>query len=214
MNEEVLKIISKQIHLCNKCPILRRVTPNSMPCWYKSKNPQIFVVGLNPGLEWVKDEYNQKEEPQEEFYQRYLDTFLTSKFGSFLTKIFFSKEFIEQYIFFTNLIKCRKPRNISFTEKHFLNCKDYLIDQIKIVKPKVVVVFSESASKHYRVAEFLKPTLILKHPSYYRYNYESIDYMYDSEKLEDFLYKNKAHPENMVPIYNIEVKPLPDGTFF
>jgi len=216
MNKIALDIISKQIHLCKKCPILRQVTPNSMPYWCKSENPKIFVVALNPGLEYVEDEYSQPVEDQEVFYNRYLNTFLEdSKLGQFLTKLFFNKEFVEKYIFFTNLIKCRKPRNIDFKDQFFINCKPYLLDQILAVDPKVVIIFSKKFRKYYKVEEINKPTLVLNHPSYYNYDINSIEYWNDSEEVEEFLLKYRVHKENISEYIKLEpAKELADGTYF
>lgn len=48
-------------------------------------------------------------------------------------------------IYITNVIKCRPPRNRTPNTIEIENCKEYLIKELKIVKPKILVLFGNTS---------------------------------------------------------------------
>jgi DNA polymerase len=66
--------------------------------------------------------------------------------GKFLTKILTSLGIDRKELFITNSVKCRPPQNRKPTPLESKTCKDILlINQIKIIKPKVICTLGSAA---------------------------------------------------------------------
>ena len=61
------------------------------------------------------------------------------KAGQLLTKILKVMGFERQDVFITNVVKCRPPNNREPNPDEIDKCKVYLLEQIKLVSPKVIV---------------------------------------------------------------------------
>ena len=51
-------------------------------------------------------------------------------------------------IYMTNLVKCSPP-NGNLTKEHINYCKSYLLKQLDIVKPKLLVIFGENTYSYF-----------------------------------------------------------------
>lgn len=49
------------------------------------------------------------------------------------------------HIYMTNVIKCKTPRNREPNNLEIYNCKEYLINELKTVNPKLLVLFGNTA---------------------------------------------------------------------
>ena len=70
------------------------------------------------------------------------------KAGQLLEKILASVELdSEQDIYICNIIKCRPPNNRVPTSEEIAACKPYLIEQIRMVNPKIILLTGATAVK-------------------------------------------------------------------
>ncbi len=59
--------------------------------------------------------------------------------GKILTELIESIGLKREDVYITNVVKCRPPNNRDPTEKEIITCMDYLLEQIKTIKPKIIV---------------------------------------------------------------------------
>jgi DNA polymerase len=70
------------------------------------------------------------------------------KAGQLLTKILESANFNrETEIYITNIVKCRPPENRTPLPAEVDACSDYLIRQIQLIKPKILLLLGSPALK-------------------------------------------------------------------
>ena len=131
--KELLEI-DKKINKCNKCLDMVEHFPNSKTVSIGSK--KIVILGEAPanngwrksGVAWY--DINHKLLPSGVVLQKLLDE-LNLK--------------IED-TYFIEAIKCF-PINRKYLNKCSLNCKNYLLEQLEIIKPELVLSLSDSATR-------------------------------------------------------------------
>jgi uracil-DNA glycosylase family 4 len=69
------------------------------------------------------------------------------KAGQLLDKILASVQLTEEDIFISNIVKCRPPGNRAPTQDEMDACRPYLLEQIRIVDPKIIMLSGASAVK-------------------------------------------------------------------
>ncbi|WP_416667598.1 uracil-DNA glycosylase [Egbenema bharatensis] len=69
------------------------------------------------------------------------------KAGQLLDKILASVELTEADIFISNIVKCRPPGNRTPTQDEMDACRPYLLEQIRMVDPKIIMLSGASAVK-------------------------------------------------------------------
>lgn len=67
--------------------------------------------------------------------------------GQLLDKIVQSIGFEREEIYITNVVKCRPPANRTPTQQEMAVCSDWLKDEIKLIKPKIIVCLGSIAAK-------------------------------------------------------------------
>jgi len=72
-----------------------------------------------------------------------------------------------QDVYFTELVKCHPPKNRKPTQEEITNCESYLLGEIAILKPKVIVPLGKDVANYFskRVWKSSKIFAML-HPSY------------------------------------------------
>ncbi len=96
-----------------------------------SVNAPIMIVGEGPG---------QNEDEQGKPF--------VGKSGQLLDKILQSVNLsIEEDVFICNVVKCRPPENRTPTTDEAEACKGYLLEQIRIVDPKIILLTGATALK-------------------------------------------------------------------
>lgn len=131
-----------EILSCVKCQRLRDVTPFPAPYVKYTrnlKNIKLFIVGRNPGLE---DNYTNIT--KENFMQVYHEKWWVCKIGVYL-RWQFSDEIIQNNTFFTNICKCSSPENTKLQEIEIQNCQSYLLEQINLISPKIIITLGTEA---------------------------------------------------------------------
>jgi DNA polymerase len=66
--------------------------------------------------------------------------------GQLLTKIIEAMGLKREDVYIANIVKCRPPANRTPLEDEIINCAPYLMQQIKVIKPKVIVTLGSPAS--------------------------------------------------------------------
>ena len=118
--------ISKRIKECKKCGLWK--TRNNAVPGEGNKNAKVMIIGQAPGK-------------QEDILGRPF----VGKAGKFLTQALekFGKK--REEFFITSIIKCFPPYNRKPSKKEIENCLPYTIQQIKTIKPKMILILGEVA---------------------------------------------------------------------
>lgn len=121
-----LEDLNAEMHNCQKCGLwkeAKNVVPGEGP-----SNAKIMLVGQNPGVE--------EDESGRPFIGRS---------GKFLTKTLEEYGIRRNELFITNIVKHISPKNRKPTAEETNACIPYLTEQIKIIKPRIVVLIGASA---------------------------------------------------------------------
>lgn len=141
MNEKIkentqdsLTNIAKVISSCTKCPL--NITRTKTVPGKGSSCPEIIFIGEGPG----HDEDLQGEP-------------FVGPAGKLLTRLINKMGFNREDVFITNVVKCRPTVDYAMVrdrppnEEEMQTCLPYLIEQIKIINPKVIVLLGNVALK-------------------------------------------------------------------
>ena len=122
--------------------------------------------------------------------------------GELLTKMIENVLHIERRsIYIANIVKCRPPQNRKPTAKEALTCRPYLLKQIELIKPKLIVALGATAyhfltnddtpiskirghiltNKDYSIIPTYHPSYLLRNPSAKKEAFE------DMLKVKSFL---------------------------
>lgn len=125
--ESVYFSLRKKIVLCQKC-ILSKERKNAVPGEGNLK-AELMFVGEAPG----RDEDIQGKP-------------FVGRAGQLLTKIINAMNFRREEVYITNVVKCRPPKNRNPRKVEIEECKEYLLQQIKLVNPRVIVTLGKVAT--------------------------------------------------------------------
>jgi DNA polymerase len=125
--EPVYSSLTERILGCQKCPLWRGRT-HAVPGEGNIKTELMFV-GEAPG----RDE-DIKGRP------------FVGKAGQLLTKIIEAMHFKREDVYITNVVKCRPPENRTPQRQEVEACRNYLQEQLEMIKPKVVVALGKVAA--------------------------------------------------------------------
>jgi uracil-DNA glycosylase family 4 len=121
-----LSEVNERIKNCRKCSLWKdaeNAVPGEGPT-----NARVMLVGQNPGAE--------EDKTGKPFIGRA---------GKFLNKVLADKGIRREEIFITNIVKHLSPENRTPLPDEIAACAPYLEQQIKIVKPKIVVLMGKVA---------------------------------------------------------------------
>ncbi len=127
-----LENLNKRIRNCRKCRLWmhgRNVVPGEGP-----PSAKLMLVGQNPGRE--EDKTGRP---------------FVGRAGKYLNKILVRNGFNRETLFVTNVVKHASPQNRKPLNDEVEACTPYLLEQIKIIKPKIVVLMGATA---WRVPRF------------------------------------------------------------
>ncbi len=123
-----LEKIAKEIAKCRKCRLWKcrnRTVPG-----YGNKKARIMFIGEAPGR-------------NEDLHGR---PFVGGS-GKFLTEALESIKLTREDVFVTSVLKCRPPDNRNPKKDEEAACMPYLLKQIEIINPKVIVLLGNTAMK-------------------------------------------------------------------
>ena len=112
---------------CQKCPLSQTRT-HAVP-GEGDLNTDLMFVGEGPG----RDEDSQGRP-------------FAGRAGKLLTKIIHAMKFQREEVYITNIVKCRPPGNRNPQGNEIASCKDYLLAQIELIDPKVIVTLGRVAT--------------------------------------------------------------------
>jgi uracil-DNA glycosylase len=136
--------INKRIQTCQKCRLwqnTKQPVPGEGPA-----NAELMFVGQNPGAE--------EDKTGKPFIGRA---------GKFLNKVLAENGIRREEVFITNLVKHLSPENRKPLPGEIAACAPYLEEQIKTVKPKIVVLMGKVAWQAPRVEGIIYVETV--HPS-------------------------------------------------
>jgi len=155
-----ISAIRNEIMHCTACD-LHKTKKNYVPGEGDS-HPPIMFVGEGPG------------ETEDNFGKPFI-----GKAGQLLDKIISKMGYSRETVFIGNIVKCRPPNNRDPLEAEVAACKPYLVKQIEVLKPKVIVCLGKVAmnrllEKNYSIMrergkqfEFMGiPVIPTYHPAY------------------------------------------------
>ncbi len=118
----------REIMTCTKCP-LHRYRKRPVPGEGRI-DTDIMIIGEAPG---------EKEDEQGRPF--------VGPAGQLLTKILEELGVSRSEVYITNIVKCRPPENRDPTNEEIEACLPYLIRQIRIVKPKVIICLGRHSAR-------------------------------------------------------------------
>lgn len=127
-----LEELNYQVYDCRKCRLWKGAkhgVPGEGP-----SNAMVMFVGQNPGAE--EDKVGRP---------------FIGRAGKYLTKTLEEFGIKREEVFITNIVKHVSPENRKPFDDEVAACVPYLIAQIEIIKPKIIVLFGASAKETPRV---------------------------------------------------------------
>jgi DNA polymerase len=123
-----LDAIAKQVKNCTRCSLYKTAT-NPVPGEGNS-NADLVCVGEAPGAK--EDETGRP---------------FIGQAGQLLTKILAAIDLSREQVFICNVLKHRPPANRNPLPEEVEACSPYLIRQLELIKPKVIVAFGTFAAQ-------------------------------------------------------------------
>jgi uracil-DNA glycosylase family 4 len=136
--------LNYQIYACRKCRLwqgAKHGVPGEGPL-----NAKVMIVGQNPGAE--EDECGRP---------------FVGRAGKYLTKTLAEYGIKREDVFITNIVKHTSPQNRKPYPDEVAACLPYLMTQIRVIKPKIIVLLGASAKETPR-AEGIEYVEVI-HPS-------------------------------------------------
>jgi len=121
-----LRELTGKILKCKKCT-LHKTKTNYVP-GEGNNSPEIMFIGEGPG------------ETEDKFGRPFI-----GKAGQLLEKIIDKMGYSRETVFIGNIVKCRPPNNRDPQKDEVEACIPYLEDQIKILKPTVIICLGKVA---------------------------------------------------------------------
>lgn len=121
------RVIS-EIMNCRKCPLYKNrknPVPGEGPI-----NTDIMIIGEAPGAK--EDEEGRP---------------FVGPAGKLLTSLLEKIGIKRSSVYITNIVKCRPPGNRDPTDEEIAACLPYLLKQIEIIKPKVIIALGRHAAR-------------------------------------------------------------------
>ena len=123
-----LATIAKAVEACTRCPLYKTAT-NGVP-GEGDPNARLVCVGEAPGAN--EDETGRP---------------FVGQAGQLLTKILAAVDLTREEVFITNVVKHRPPGNRNPAPGEIEACSPYLVRQLELIKPKVIVAFGTFAAQ-------------------------------------------------------------------
>ncbi len=129
MNSD-LQLLKQEILTCTKCNLSK--TRNHVIYGEGNENAPILIIGEAPG----RDEDLQGRP-------------FVGKSGQLLDKILDACGFTrEKHVFISNIVKCRPPDNRVPTTQEAVVCMPYLLKQIELINPIMLILLGATALKY------------------------------------------------------------------
>jgi uracil-DNA glycosylase family 4 len=123
-----LKTVAKSVEACTRCPLYKTAT-NGVP-GEGDPTARLVCVGEAPG---ASEDATGKP--------------FVGQAGQLLTKILAAVNLTREEVFITNVVKHRPPGNRNPAPGEIEACSPYLVRQLELIKPKVIVAFGTFAAQ-------------------------------------------------------------------
>jgi DNA polymerase len=123
-----LSQLNQRINNCKKCSLWEKANqavPGEGPA-----NAKVMLVGQNPGAE--EDKTGRP---------------FVGRAGQYLNKILEKNDLVRKKMFITSVVKHKSPNNRKPTNEEIESCLPFLIEQIGIIAPKIIVLLGNVAQK-------------------------------------------------------------------
>jgi DNA polymerase len=124
---ETLRNIASKVVVCKLCDLALKRT-NAVP-GDGIPSSRLFILGEAPGR-----------------YEDLRGHPFVGMSGKFLNKYLAYAEIKREEAFVTNAVKCRPPNNKKPRQDELLACRPYLVGQLSVIKPKLVLALGTSAA--------------------------------------------------------------------
>ena len=143
-----LKKLSEKIRKCKKCKLYRNRV-KAVPGEGNSK-AKIMLIGQGPGVK--EDEVGKP---------------FVGRAGEFLDHLLRKNRIERKKCFITLIVKCHPPKNRVPLKKEAETCvANYLVEQIKLVNPKIIVLLGRVAEKYTPKESLIgRKTIVTAHPA-------------------------------------------------
>ncbi|ODS30692.1 MAG: putative phage protein [Candidatus Scalindua rubra] len=125
---ERLKELEEQVNQCTKCGLCKNRT--NVVFGTGAPDADLMFVGEAPG-----------------YYEDVQGEPFVGRAGQLLTKIIESIGLKRSDVYIANILKCRPPENRNPTANEIILCKPHLIEQIDIIRPKVICALGTFAAQ-------------------------------------------------------------------
>ena len=192
-----LTTIETEVKNCIKC-ILSKTRTNAVP----GDGPQsadLMFIGEAPGFH-----EDQKGKP------------FVGKAGQLLNKILGEHDIQRSSVYITNIVKCRPPNNRNPELEEINDCQPYLLKQINIINPKIIIPLGNFSLKYFfpessitkvrgqllnkndrQIFPMIHPAAILRKQEYFE------QFRKDVSTLKNILEENKPEtPPKQMPLFN------------
>ena len=127
---EALEEIDRRVLACTLCE-LHRFRTRAVP-GEGDRSAELMFIGEGPG----RDEDSQGRP-------------FVGRAGQLLRKIIAAMTFLEDEVYITNMVKCRPPENRVPHHEEIETCSRYLIRQIELIRPKVIVTLGKTPTDYF-----------------------------------------------------------------
>jgi DNA polymerase len=128
--EEALARVVAEVAACPQCPELVASRTKTVP-GQGSPYAKLMFIGEGPG---------QDEDRQ--------GLAFVGRAGQLLTKMIESIAMTRDEVFIANILKCRPPQNRQPMPEEAANCRPFLMRQLQIIRPKVIVALGGVAAQN------------------------------------------------------------------
>jgi len=129
LKTEKMKKIEQSIKNCKKCNL-----------YLTRKNPVIGNGSIDSEIIFIGEAPGRNEDTQGKPF--------VGRAGLFFNELLESIGLDRDNIYVTNILKCRPPKNRNPSKNEINECNIFLKEQIKIIKPKLIVTLGNFASKY------------------------------------------------------------------
>lgn len=134
---EMLEELRREALACSRCELAR--TRTNLVFGVGSPEAELMFVGEAPG-----------------YYEDMQGIPFVGKAGQLLTKIIEAMGLAREEVYIANILKCRPPQNRNPSVEESINCYPFLLRQVDIIKPKVIVALGGVAAK--KLLKTTRPT--------------------------------------------------------
>ena len=128
VNQQTLEGLREEVKNCNKCILSE--TRTNVVFGEGNTSPDVVIIGEAPG----RDEDLQGKP-------------FVGRAGQLLSKIIQAMGFNREDVYIANILKCRPPDNRNPLPNEIKLCEPYLIRQLEILRPRVIIALGTFAAQ-------------------------------------------------------------------